>query len=210
MADVLLQLGKHSFTEIGCISNNEDDGFDEFDDLWTASHRPLSFNTNELIRLGNFPSSFLPQHTFKTASSYYMALAETHMEHLSTQHNDAIDSAEHCRQKYIARCLFRKLARENRLCRCDSGPFKLFCDVLRPANVLSYSKFDYNIVGVIDWEFSYAAPAEFSYSPPCWLLLQLPEYWAEGPDDWTHIYEKRLATFLQVLEEREQAAIYSD
>lgn len=204
MADILLQLAKHSLAEIGCISNNEDD---EFDDLWTTTHRPLTFNMNELVQLGNFPPHLLPQHTFKTASSYYLALAEMHMNHLSTQCNDATDSAENCRQKYVARCLFRKLARENRLCRYENGPFKLFCDDFRPANVLANSKSNYNVVGAIDWEFCYAAPAEFAYSPPFWLLLELPEYWPEGLDDWTRVYEKRLATFLHVLEEREQEAI---
>ncbi|KAL1854300.1 hypothetical protein Plec18170_005064 [Paecilomyces lecythidis] len=204
MADILLQLARHSFTEIGCISNISDD---EFDDKWTVTHRPLSLNMNELVQLGNFPRHLLPQHTFKTASSYFLALAEMHMVHLSTQRNDAIESREDCRRKYIARCLFRKLARENRLCRLDNGSFKLFCDDLRPANVLTNSQYDFKVVGVIDWEFTYAAPAEFVYSPPSWLLLERPEYWSQGLDDWTEVYEKRLAVFLQELQNQEQLAI---
>lgn len=72
---------------------------------------------------------------------------------------------------------------------------------------LSHSKFDYAIVGAIDWEFCYAAPAEFTYSPPFWLLLELPEYWEQGLEDWTCLYEKRLTTFLDALEEREREGI---
>ena len=55
------------------------------------------------------------------------------------------------------------------------GPFKLFCDP--PANVLAASNSNFSVVGAIDWECLYAAPAEFVYSLPSWLLLELPEYW---------------------------------
>ncbi|THC95394.1 hypothetical protein EYZ11_005118 [Aspergillus tanneri] len=44
-----------------------------------------------------------------------LALAELHIAHLMNQRNDAIDSAEDCRRKLVARYLFRKLAREHRL-----------------------------------------------------------------------------------------------
>lgn len=133
MADIILQMAKQSFAEIGSITNNEED---EFDDLWTATDRPLTNNMNELVQLGNFPTHLLPQPgtTYNTSSSYFLALAEMHMNHLSMQRNDAVESTEHCRQKYIARCLFRKLARETRLC-SDNTSFKLFCDDFRPANV---------------------------------------------------------------------------
>jgi aminoglycoside phosphotransferase (APT) family kinase protein len=44
------------------------------------------------------------------------------------------------------------------------GPFPLFCDDLRPSNVIVDA--DLNVHGVIDWEFCYAALVEFTYSPP--------------------------------------------
>jgi hypothetical protein len=147
MADILLQLSSHCFSEIGCISKANED--DEFDDKWVVKHRPLTFNTNELVQLGGFPAKLLPQHTFTTASSYYESLAEMHMTHLSSQRNDAIESAEDCRQKYIARCLFRKITREYQLCGDDdSGPFKLFCDDFRPGNVLANAQFQ--VTGALD------------------------------------------------------------
>lgn len=113
--------------------------------------------------------------------------AEMHMAHLSIQRNDAVESAEDCRRKYIAQCLFRKLARENRsLCsRYDNGPFRLFCDDFRPTSVLANSLDGFKVVGVIGWEFTYAAPAEFVYSLLAWLLLERPEFWESGLDDWT-------------------------
>lgn len=42
---------------------------------------------------------------------------------------------------------------------------------------------------------------------PFWLLLKLPEYGPAGLDEWTDIYEIRVATFLKVLEEREKVAL---
>ncbi|EEP81055.1 predicted protein [Uncinocarpus reesii 1704] len=203
MSDILLQMHKPSFSRIGCIGREDED--DDFDDVWTARYRPLTLNMNELVQMGNLPRNLLPQSTFETASSYYLALAEMHMDHLQYQRNDAIHSAEDCRQKYIARCLFRKLARERRLCKYDHGPFKLFCDDFRPANVLADAEF--RVTGAVDWEFTYAAPAEFARSPPFWLLLELPEYWPEGLDDWTQKYERRLKTFLEALQEKEEHAI---
>jgi hypothetical protein len=62
-------------------------------------------------------------------------------------------------------------------------------------------------VAVIDWEFTYTAPADFAFSPPWWLLLESPEYWPKGLDDWAVTYEQRLGTFLQMLERREQNGI---
>lgn len=202
MADTLLQLARHSFSEIGCISNSNEE--DEFNDEWIVTHRPFGFDMSELVQISGVSEHLLPRHPFKTATAYFLALAELHMVHLSSQRNDAISSEEDCRKKYIARCLFRRPARENRLCRYENGPFKLFCDDLRPANILANSEFDYKMVGVIDWEFSFAAPAEFVYSPPFWLLLQRPE---QGLDDCTLTCGKRLEVFLQELRNREDVVI---
>ncbi|OQD86719.1 hypothetical protein PENANT_c007G09858 [Penicillium antarcticum] len=204
MAGLMLQVAKCSFNAIGCISNNEND---ELDHEWVVKHRPLSINMNELVQVGGVSREDLPQRTFTNGSEYFLALADLHMAHLSSQKHDAVDSAEDCRTKYIARCLFRKLAREKRLCRFDNGPFKLYCDDLRPANVLADSRMEYKICGAIDWEFSYAAPADFVYAPPCWLLLERPEYWDLGLNDWTRVYGQRLEVWLEELVMREDADI---
>lgn len=202
MADVILQLSKHSFTQIGCISQAV---YGELSDDWIVQHRPLTFNMSQLIQMGNVPQQRIPTRPFRTSSSYYQKLAYMHMQHLFYQRNDAIDSAEDCKRKYIARCLFRKITRDYKLCDLDSGPFKLVCDDLRPGNVLADD--GYKLVAAIDWEFTYAAPIEFAYCPPFWLILEKPEYWKEGLDDWTETYGRRLKTFLKMMKEREDAAI---
>lgn len=131
----------------------------------------------------------------------------SHLEHLTHQRNDAVDSADDCRRRYIARLLFLKLAREGRLTTSSTnlGPFTIWCDDLRPSNVLVNEHLQ--IVGVVDWEFTYAAPVEFSHAPPWWLLLERPEYWPDGMEAWTKVYEPRLQTFLKVLREQEDVAI---
>jgi hypothetical protein len=201
MAGVLLQLSRLSFVQIGSLEEVEDG-------IWCATGRPLTFNMNELVSVGNFPPNKLPTTTFKTATSYFSALADMNLVHLSTQRNDAITSAEDCQHKYVARRLFRRLISEGKFPSTPEQkqqPFKLFCDDLRPSNVLVDD--DCRIVGVIDWEFTYAAPAEYTYSPPWWLLIESPEKWPGGIADWVKAYEPRLKLFLEELEEREETMI---
>lgn len=201
-ADILLQLSTLQLPKIGSLVQ-----IDDF--TWEVAKRPLSYNANELVRLGTLPRSKLPSasETFQSALSYFSTLADLHLEHLTHQRNDAVDSADDCRRKYIARSLFRKLAAEGRFTTysTDLGPFNIWCDDLRPSNVLINEHLQ--IVGVVDWEFTYAAPAEFSHGPPWWLLLEQPEYWLDGIEAWTKVYESRLRTFLKVLREQEDRAI---
>lgn len=63
------------------------------------------------------------------------------------------------------------------------------------------------IIAAIDWEFTYAAPAEFSHSPLWWLLLELPEEWPRQIANWKATYEPRLETFLRVLKHQDDTAI---
>ncbi|XP_044721313.1 phosphotransferase enzyme family domain-containing protein [Hirsutella rhossiliensis] len=161
----------------------------------------------QLGEIGGVPYFELPStsKTFSTSSEYYSALADMHLQHLSFQRNQAVKSSEDCRRKYIARQLFRGVASSKHGVGSpdtDSGPFKLWCDDFRPANILVDA--DHRIVGVVDWEFTYAAPAEFSYSPPWWLLLVMPEEWPAGLDDWAAKYEPRLKTFLRAIEAKER------
>ncbi|CAJ2513961.1 Uu.00g020800.m01.CDS01 [Anthostomella pinea] len=87
-----------------------------------------------------------------------------------------------------------------------ASPSRLFCEDLRPSNVLIDK--DLRVVGVIDWEFTYAAPSQCTSDPPWWLLLQRPESWPGGYGPWMEAYKPRLETFLRVLdgEERNMAS----
>lgn len=202
LADVLLQLSKLEFPTIGSLEET-----DEF--TWEARRRPLSIHMNELVRLGTLPRDKLLNETYSTSCDYFKALAQLHIDHLKHQRNDAVGSEIDCRRKYVARHLFQRLSRQRKLASSTftNGPFKLWCDDLRPSNILLDANMQ--IVGVVDWEFTYAAPAEFSFAPPWWLLLEQPEYWPDGIDNWKEIYANRLQTFLKAMKGAEDSLITS-
>ncbi|KAJ5373595.1 Aminoglycoside phosphotransferase [Penicillium concentricum] len=187
LAGMLLQLSLPSLPRIGSLSQ-----INEF--TWEVTRRPLTMNMNELVRRGGLPQSKLPDinTTFDTSSSYMEALANINIEHFVHQRNDCVDSinpADDCRRKFVARRLFRKLAREKKLTNplLEKGPFKTWYDDLRPANVL-LNEDPTQIAGV-------------------WLLIEKPEFWVKGIEDWTRVFGHRLKTFLKAMKDCEDTAI---
>ncbi|RJE21516.1 Phosphotransferase enzyme family [Aspergillus sclerotialis] len=178
LADILLELSKPSFDKIGSLAKGADG--------WDISNRPLTMNMNELVQLGNFPPRMLPQSPFSTASSYYQSLEETEFMHLKTQRNDAIDSEDDCRSKYIARGYFVNWQRRT-----------VFTIILSPIVVASNSSVTTSVLPMI------------THSPSWWLLLEMPEEWPRGISDWSKAYKKRLETFLLALKRKQDAAIES-
>ncbi|OBT42289.1 hypothetical protein VE00_06370 [Pseudogymnoascus sp. WSF 3629] len=196
MAYLVLELSKSQFPRIGALVQQGDE--------FVVGRRPLTFNINELITSANVtPADYattgaLPS-TFESAGDYFTALAEHHLSHLRKQRNDAVTDEDDCQKKFIARCLFRKLARGISAEHCQ-GPFILYCDDFRPSNILvDVERFCVN--AVIDLEFAYVAPSEFSYVAPWWLMLQSPEDWDSETDldGFLIRYKPRLHLFLDVL-----------
>ncbi|XP_044719873.1 phosphotransferase enzyme family domain-containing protein [Hirsutella rhossiliensis] len=178
--------------------------------LYHVMERPLTLNMSNMVQLSNIPKSIFPPKgtTYQTAGEWYTILAEMQIATLLFQHNDIVSSEDDCRTKYVARQLFRRLAKQGRLSsfgfaedKC-SGSFRLWSDDFRPANILV----DENdrILGAIDWEYAYVGPTQFVLDPPWWLLLDVPEMWDDGIDNWTSVYERRLQTWLSAIEEAEQ------
>ncbi|KAI2789115.1 hypothetical protein POX_e07143 [Penicillium oxalicum] len=202
IAEILLQLSLQSFTRIGSLKENHTS-------TWEVSFRPHTLNMEQMCVMGTLPSPQLPapDRTFETASSYLESIAEVMIQHLRHQRNDAVESADDCRRKFVARRLFQRLAQEGKLMdpSHDNGPFKLWCDDLRPSNVVVDG--NDRVCGVLDWEFTYAAPVEYTYAPPWWLLIEKPEYWNAGLESWTDFYTQRLEVFLNAMTKREDAAI---
>ena len=133
LADILLQLSTLTMPKTGSL--NQIDNF-----TWEVTQRPLTLGMNELVRLGTLPRSKLPKPgaTFETASSYFNFLADVHLDHFLHQRNDSIDDETDYRRKYVARKLFRTLTSESRFTSqtTDAGTSPLWCDDLRPANIL--------------------------------------------------------------------------
>lgn len=198
MAEILLELSKPEFPFIGAV-RLDDSG------EWTVQKRPLTFNMNRLAQFSNIPHNIFSQQHFTNAADYFEGLACHHLHHLELQRNDAVSDEADCRKKYIARCLFRKLARDiSREHR--NGPFKLYCDDLRPDNILIDTS-RLAVTGVADWEFTYAAPVEFTHAAPWWLLLEKPEDWETDLDKFLARFKPRFHTFLDVLKECENKKI---
>ena len=204
MANVLLQLSRLSFPRIGSlIKGSEDEDFE-------VAGRPLIQNMNHLVEFSGIVPSLLPSKPYETAQEWYCAMADMHLAQLVFQHNDAVEDEDDARDKYVARILFRRLACSGKLAagfgdntqQPSLTHFTLFSEDLRPSNVLIDK--DVHFASVIDWEFAYAAPAQFSADPPWWLILRHPEYWPDGYDAWLETYEPRLEFFLKILEEEEQ------
>lgn len=205
MANILLQLFSLKFPRIGSLV--EEEGGHSV----SIKGRPLIANMSDIVVHTNAPASILPSRTYSSSDEWYNALADMHVTQLAFQHNDAVEDEDDAYDKYTARQLFRNLAAERRLMPDlleSDNMFRLFSEDFRPANVLLNK--DLQVVGVIDWEFAYAAPTQFSLDPPWWLLLEEPEYWTGGYSAWMKAYEPRLRTFLRMLEAEEKVAAAAD
>ncbi|UZP40467.1 hypothetical protein NXS19_008283 [Fusarium pseudograminearum] len=221
IAVILSQLCQPTFARIGSLI---EDGNGQI----AVAGRPITQNMNNMIQLANIPKAVLPepQQTYDSADGWYTASAEMHMAQLLFQHNDLVCSENDCRNKYVARFLFYSLAKQGRLssfgfseddwsaqsqvfkfiCRAPEGSdgFRLWCDDLRPVNLLVNQEDD--IIAAIDWEFTYVAPTQFSLDPPWWLLLEAPEIWSSGIEHWADVYDERLKTWLLAMEDAEMGA----
>lgn len=156
MTKILIELSKCRFARIGAV------GLDD-SKQWSVTKRPITINMNQIVSCGNYPVKNLPKQSFSTANEYFTCLAETHLTHLRSQRNDAISDELDARRKYVSRCLFLRIAK-NFSTQDNYGPFPLYCDDLRPSNVLVDDAM--SIMGVIDWEYCYTAPLEFTYCSP--------------------------------------------
>ncbi|KAL9056566.1 MAG: hypothetical protein Q9162_002849 [Coniocarpon cinnabarinum] len=149
------------------------------DERGHVRHRPLALDMNELVQLGGLPRSVLPQKTFNSSEEYFVALAQSHLD------------------------LYRRLHQAQ----YATQHFKLFNDDLDPSSFLLNEA--HNLVGVIDWEYTNALPADFALAPPWSLLLCRPEsHHYDDIERWARAYSPRLNTFLSCLRrvERERKA----
>lgn len=208
MANILLQLSRFKFDQIGSLAQDEQGNF-------SASGRPLIQNMNSIIEFTDAPPQLLPSKPYSNSGEWYNALADMHLLQYTFQHNDAVkenDGERSVYDAYVGRQLFRNLAADGRLATglgAQMGKiedvqydFRLYSEDLRPSNVLIDENL--KVVAVLDWEFAYVAPAQFSFDPPWWLLLKSPECWPGAYVPFLKEYEPKLEIFLRVLSEEEE------
>ncbi|TVY46741.1 hypothetical protein LOCC1_G006218 [Lachnellula occidentalis] len=137
------------------------------DSTFSVTGRPLSKNINDMLQL------------------------------LIFQHSDLVTTKDDCRNKYVARQLFRRLAKDHRL--SSFG----FADDSWSAQSQSKSRSS-RLSPAPSNELTYAGPTQFILDCPWWLLLEVPESWKPGIDDWTKVYGMRLQTWLSAMERVEK------
>ena len=199
VADFMLQIFQLDFNRIGAISQQPGSNAQDIE-------RPLTYGMNELATLTGYPINEFSTKQFKRVTDYFEALTNQHMTHLWTQRNIAYSPAS-AKALYIARHQFPKLI--SQYCIDDEGPFKLFCEDLRPGNMLMDPK-TLRITAVLDFEFTNSMPAQFASDPPWWLLLVGPDTWLQRGrtmGDFIAAYEPRKDQFIKAIERAEARSI---
>ncbi|KAL2802145.1 hypothetical protein BJX63DRAFT_441385 [Aspergillus granulosus] len=191
IAQVMLELSKQTFPRIGALVQNSDG-------KWSVSKRTHTANIHDLAQAGNIAHCPIPRKTFANASEYFTDIATQQLHHLHYQRHKGLLEKHHWKEKYIARCIFRRIARS---LETEPGPFRLYCDDLSPSSVLVLSgdNVDFSVTAVINWESTYVAPNEFTYTAPWWLLFQAPQGWEEDLRRFKNKCIPCLDIFLQVL-----------
>lgn len=189
----MLQLSQLTFPQVGSISKDLVTG------EWGVTERPLTYNMNELVTSTGYPPNEFPTASFLRTGDYFTALAEQHMTHFQTQRNLAISETD-TRWRFTARHFFTQLVPEH----CAES-FSLFCDDLRPANMLADPE-TLRITAVLDLEFTNAMPAQFACDPPWWLLLQPPHTFLERGERSVFLerFVPRMEQFIRAVERAEQ------
>lgn len=200
MSKVLCELWALDFDRIGSLV------FDDSSNSWDITRRPLTIARTEMATRDGV-SLELPgvSDTFSSSLDYFACLAGAHTIHLK-KHVNGIRNSRDARLKYTTRHLFKSIIPFFTSMSENNGPFKLFCEDFGPGNVLVDPE-TLEITSVIDWEFCYAAPAQFLASPPRWLLLKYVDHWVldEGLDSFLSAYMPKFELFLQTLEAHEAA-----
>jgi hypothetical protein len=142
---------------------------------------------NELIRNCGLPLQAFPNRTYISSREYFVHLANLHLTQFRVQFNGLIYTERDCRSKLVARFLFLNLVRDRLSYESPQGPFRLYCDDFRPSNVRADRKTG-RVTAAIDWEFAYAAPVEFTYAAPWWLMGETQGLWSTNLESVMNVY----------------------
>ncbi|KAI1413842.1 kinase-like domain-containing protein [Hypoxylon sp. FL1857] len=197
IASFMLELSRLEFPRIGAISQDTVSG------NWTVAGPPLTYDMNEVVAFAGFPADhFKTMASFDRGSDYFAARA-THLQiHLETQRNIGWEDEDITWNRYVARECFARLIPTYGMVD-DSGPFRLFCDDLRPSNMLVDPQ-TMHITAVLDWEFTNVMPAQFAYDLPWWLILGNPAILisegSEALQEFLGLFEPRKEQFIRAME----------
>ncbi|KAI1134810.1 hypothetical protein F5Y05DRAFT_397476 [Hypoxylon sp. FL0543] len=194
IAGFMLELSRLEFPRIGAISQDPVSG------EWTVDGPPLTYDMNEVVGFAGFPADyFTDMESFGRGSDYFAARAKHLQIHLETQRNIGWEDEDVTWNRYVARQCFAKLIPTHGTMD-NSGPFRLFCDDMRPSNMLADPQ-TMRITAVLDWEFTNVMPAQFAYDLPWWLILGNPAIMiSEGKREFLDLFEPRKEQFIRAME----------
>ncbi|KAF6790750.1 phosphotransferase enzyme family protein [Colletotrichum sojae] len=201
IAGFMLELWRLDFPRIGAVSKDDASG------RWDVTRRPLTSDMNEVVTMAGSPTELYDDmKAFDRAGDYFAAVSKVQKAHLETQRNIVLKDLELAWDQYVARRCFEKLVPAYNVAADDAGPFRLFCDDLRPGNILVDPE-TLRITAVLDWEFTNAMPAQFAADVPWWLLLKDPASWVfdDGVQDFRSRFEPRKDQFIRAVERAEAA-----
>lgn len=194
VAGFMLELSRLEFPRIGAISKDPISGG------WAVTEPALTYDMNEVVGFTGFPAEyFTAMPLFDRSSDYFAARGQCLQAHLETQRNIAFEERDITCNRYVARQYFRKLIPTHGIID-DSGPFRVFCDDLRPSNMLVDPK-TMRITALLDFEFTNVMPAQFAYDLPWWLILRQPGIAVgEGKQGFMDLCEPRKEQFIHAME----------
>jgi hypothetical protein len=197
LASLILELSRLEFPRIGAISKDEISG------EWTVTEPPLTYDMNEVVSFAGFPAEhFATIPVFDRSSYYFEARAQYLQIHLETQQTAAYDAKDITWGRYVARQCFAKLIPIYGTID-DAGPYRLFCDDMRPSNMLVNPE-TMEITALLDFEFTNVMPAQFAYDLPWWLILRQPGIEVSegeaGKQKFLDLFEPRKDQFIHAME----------
>ncbi|KAF5020347.1 hypothetical protein F66182_7630 [Fusarium sp. NRRL 66182] len=194
LAKVFCQLRQLEFPEIGALGLSTGYG-----GLGVrVRHRPLCIEILLQQREGLEPTSRFSKHrTFRTSKEYVDALLWLG-DNLLNKGKNSMVQIRHERVLYASH-YFRRFVEESWLDPSqDSGPFVLAHGDLGTQNILWDD--DYNLVAVLDWEWSSVVPLQFLVPPP-WLNGQSIDSLCHGQK----LYNSQVSILCDIVRDQEKA-----
>ncbi|KAK3905465.1 kinase-like domain-containing protein [Staphylotrichum tortipilum] len=171
LADVYVQLRQLQFPKIGALglpSHNTPALSCDPEEI-RVSNRPLSIDVVLQEIDGLEPGlSFPPRKPVNTAKEFAAGLLSLAANKLEKEADQTLDEKKPGSVLYAAHHFERFVRQEWLDHTADEGPFVLtHGDMEHFAGNILFDK-DYNLVGIVDWEWSRVVPAQFMV-PPLWL-----------------------------------------
>ncbi|KAL4955158.1 hypothetical protein BDW69DRAFT_193447 [Aspergillus filifer] len=195
--DIMLQLYQINFDHISSFPTRKTGA--------RIPIRPLTLKAHGIHHEGGVDTFGDRSEDFNTVTEYLEYSLRKDEHQLKSQVNSAIGRFS-VREAYATLDILRSLMRDLVHSHCDRGPYKLIYDDFGLGNMIVKSRDDPTIVGVIDFEWVYAGPAQVFASGPWWLLGEPPTNygWNDTEEREPPHMASRYFKYLEIFKTREE------